>query len=145
VTINPVEPFEREVGQPRFRAVLLAALGILTIALTIVGIFGVINHESVRRTREIGLRMALGATSANIWQLMARRVLMPTVIGVFAGLATAYPWTPGIASILFGLQPHDRMTFLLAGEWVVLLAAAAAALPTQRASRVSPASALRTE
>jgi putative ABC transport system permease protein len=144
MTISPVEPFEGELRQPPFLAVLLAALGMLTMALTIVGISGVINHEFVRRTREIGLRMALGATTAHVWQMMARRVLVPTVTGVLAGLVAAYFYTPGIASILFGVQPHGRMTFLLAGVLVVVLAAVAAALPTWRASHIVQ-HALRTE
>jgi predicted permease len=145
ITINPVLPFERELGQPRFLAVLLSALGVLTMALTIIGIFGVINHESARRTREIGLRMALGAAAADIWCMMSGRVLGPALIGALAGLAIAFVWTPGIASILFGLQPRDPMTFLFAGVLVIVLAVGAGVVPTWRASHISPATALRAE
>lgn len=82
-----LELFERTLGQPRFLAALLGALALLTTALaSVVGIFGVVNHQGLQRTREIGIRIALGAEARSIGRLVLWRALLPTALGTTLGV-----------------------------------------------------------
>jgi len=143
--VFPFEPFERRLGQPRFLAAILGALGLLTITLTVVGIFGVVNHAVARRTREMGIRAALGADSARLRRMVMRRATTAGAIGVVVGSAAALWWTSSLRALLHGFQPNDVSTFALSGLFVVLLVAAAALTPAWRASRVAPVVALRAD
>jgi len=145
VGIHPFRPFERTLGQPRFLALLLGTLGLLAIALTIIGIFGVINHVVARRTREVGIRMACGADGAGIRRLIVRRALGPALLGIVAGIGLSLWWTPTLRSLLMGLEPDDPLTFALAGAIVLVTVLSATALPAWRASRVDPVVVLRAE
>lgn len=145
VWVRPFRPFERTLGQPRFLASLLGTLGLLTIALTIVGIFGVVNHEVARRTREVGIRMSLGADARRIRRMVVGRALIPALMGVAAGVGASLWWTRTLRALLFGLQPNDPSTFTMSGALVVVLVMAASLLPAWRASRVDPVVALRFE
>ena len=145
VRLSPFQPFERTLGQPRFLAILLGTLGVLTIALTIVGIFGVANHEVARRTREVGIRIALGADASRILRMVLRRVPLPAGMGVAAGVCGSLLWTRTLRSVLFGLEPNDPASFLMSGALVLALVTVAGLIPAWRASHVEPTVALRHE
>jgi len=145
VEVAPLRVFERTLGQPRFLAALLGTLGLLTLALTTVGIFGVVNHEVVRRTQEVGVRMSLGASPSRIRGMVLRRVLLPAAAGAAMGTGVSLWWTRTLRSLLFQLDPHDPITFALAAALVVALVATAGLVPAWRASRVDPTVALRAE
>jgi putative ABC transport system permease protein len=145
VTVRRFTPFERTLGQPRFLAVILGALGAMTIALTVVGIFGVVNHEVARRTREVGIRMALGADVRRVRTLVMKRSTVPAVFGVMAGVGTAQWSTRGLGSILAGMAPNDPLSFMVAATMVIALVAAASAVPAWRASRLDPTTVLRAD
>jgi putative ABC transport system permease protein len=108
-------------------------------------VYGVVAHGVARRTREIGLRIALGATTADVVRLSARQGLRPAVVGAAAGLPGALVAATAIRGLLFGVPPFDVVTF--AGAMALLLAASAVAswLPARHPMRVDPAEALRTE
>ena len=145
VGINPVRPFERVLGQPRFLATLLGTLGVLTIVLTLVGVFGVVNHEAARRTREVGIRMSLGADAGRIRRLVLRRALGPAAVGVALGVGASLWWTRTLQSLLFGLSPQDPATFGMTAALLLACVALASLLPAWAAARVDPAEALRAE
>jgi predicted permease len=145
VLTRQFRPFERTLGQPRFLALLLGALGLVAIALTVVGIFGVVNHEVVRRMREMGIRVACGADGGRIRRLIVRRALVPAILGIIAGSVASLWWTPTLRSLLFGLEPTDAATFVVAALFVVLTVLAASFVPAWRASRVDPVVVLRAE
>jgi ABC-type antimicrobial peptide transport system permease subunit len=117
----------------------------LTIALTVVGIFGVVNHEVARRTREVGIRMALGADGRRVRALVLKRSTVPAVLGVIAGAGTALWSTRGLGSVLVGLAPDDPLSFAVAAVTVIALVAAASAIPAWRASRLNPTTVLRAD
>ena len=145
VSMTPLRPFERVLGQPRFLAALLGTLGGLTIVLTLVGVFGVVNHEAARRTREFGIRMSLGADAGRIRRLVLRRAIGPATVGVALGLGASLWWTRTLQSLLFGLSPQDPVTFGMTAAMLLACVALASLLPARAASRVDPADALRAE
>lgn len=145
VTFTPVRPFERTLGQPRFLAVLLGALSVVAVILTVVGVFGVVNHEVVRRTREVGIRMALGASAGRIRRFLLSRAIVPALLGVVAGTLASLWWTPTLEALLFGLESHDPSSFALAAALVLVTVCAAGFAPAWRASRTDPTDALRVE
>jgi hypothetical protein len=145
VAVTPLRLHERALGQPRFLAALLGALSLLTIALTIVGVFGVVNHNVARRTREVGIRVALGAGAANVYRLLLGRPVLAATAGAVAGLGVSWWWSRSLSALLYDVQPHDVVTYAATAAGVVLLVAAAALLPTWRASHIDPTMTLRVE
>ncbi len=129
----------------RMNAEMFSGLALLGLALAAVGVFGVVNLAVSRRTREIGVRISLGATRPDIVRLVIRRALVPVTIGLGTGLIVALGVTRLIRSLLHGVEPNDPAT-LAAGTAVLLAAAgAAASLPALRAASVDPVEALRHE
>ena len=120
---------------------IFAGLGLLLAAL---GIYGVIAYSVTRQTQEIGIRMALGASRGRVQAHVLGRTLRLALFGLGAGIAMSFLTTSAIASLLYGTEPTDWVTYL--GMAVLLLAVAALAgyLPARRASRVNPLVALRT-
>ena len=145
VDVREFEPFERTLGQPRFLALLLGTLDLLTIALSIVGIFGIVSHDVARRVREVGIRMAIGADPRRIRRLIVRGAAAPAALGVIAGAIVSLGWTKTLQSLLYGLDAHDVRTY--AGSCAAILAVAlvASAVPAWRASRLNPVEALRAD
>jgi predicted permease len=130
---------------PRTGAALLLAFGSIALSLAVIGIYGVTAFFVRQRQREIGIRLALGATSANILSLVVRRILAPTAVGLVFGLIASYLGGRLVASLLIGVGPTDPQSFAAA---VVVLAASAGAaclLPALTAMRMNPASLLRRE
>lgn len=145
VAIHPYRPFERTLGQPRFLAALLGTLNLITLVLAAVGIFGVVNHGAAKRTREVGIRMALGATAARIRRMVIAGALIPAALGMAAGAGIALWWTPALQALLYGIPPSDPLTYAIAAAVVTLVVLAGSFLPAWRASRTAPVSALRAE
>jgi putative ABC transport system permease protein len=135
----------QQVALPRFYVILLSAFAGVAIVLAAVGVFGVISYSVVRRTREIGIRMALGAGGGRVVWLVMREVLLLAGIGVAIGLAAAWGATRWIATQLFGIQPTDVLTMILAAVGIAAVAALAGYLPARRAVGIDPMRALRWE
>jgi putative ABC transport system permease protein len=133
------------VTEPRFRAGLTGAFAVIALALAAVGIFGVLAFSVSQRTREFGIRMALGAQSADVLRMVMREALKITVAGVAAGLLLAAALTRSLAALLFGVQPHDFATFAGSAALLAAVALIACAAPALRAARVDPAVALHQE
>jgi ABC-type antimicrobial peptide transport system permease subunit len=135
----------RATAQPRFTSRLVAAFGALALLLAAVGIYGTLSYVVGARTREIGIRLALGAPRAAIVSDMMWRGFAPAAAGGAIGLAVAAALARTFRALLFGIEPIDAAS--LAGGGVLLLAVALAAAlgPARRASRVDPAVALRTD
>jgi ABC-type antimicrobial peptide transport system permease subunit len=129
----------------RMLAVVSAAFGALALLLAVVGLYGVLAYAVARRTREIGIRMALGAAQGQVVGAVLRDAFLMAGAGLFLGVPLSLLASRWIASFLYGLKPGDPATYI--GVVVVLSAAAAAAaiIPSRRASRVDPMIVLRWE
>jgi putative ABC transport system permease protein len=133
------------VAAPRANAILLALLAALALLLAAVGVYGVLSYSVTQRTREIGLRMALGAGEGAVRRQILGEGLLTVLAGIGAGLIGSYFLVRALESLMFGVQARDPLTFV--GVPLVLLAVALLAtwLPARRATRVEPVVALRYE
>jgi len=129
----------------RMNAEMFSALAFLGLALAAIGIFSVVSLAVSRRTREIGVRMALGAKRSDVGRLILRRALTPVLFGLVVGLVVSFGVTRLVRGLLYGVEPTDPLS--LAGGAIVLVLAAvlAAYVPAHRAATVDPVAALRTE
>ena len=139
------EYVSESVAAPRFNTILLGGFAVLALVLAAVGIFGVISYSVAQRTREIGVRRALGADTWGVMRLVLGQGMGLTAIGVAIGVVGAFGVTRLLQTLLFGVTPTDPATF--AGVAAVLSAVAflASYLPARRASKVDPMAALRHE
>jgi predicted permease len=133
------------VATERFRTTVLTVFAGTAVFLALVGIFGLVAYTVTQRTREIGLRVALGATGMGVAALMARHALAPALIGMAAGLAGAVAASQLVASFLFEIQPTDPVTFASAIGLFAAAAVTASLIPALRSGRVNPADVLRHE
>ena len=133
------------VGADRFRAVLLTIFASVALALSAIGLYGVISYSVVQRTREIGIRAALGANAAAIFALILRSGMTLTAIGLVLGMGGAFGLTRFLASMLFGIGSNDPVTLAVVAVTLALIALLACYLPARRAMKVSPIVALRDE
>jgi predicted permease len=124
---------------------LVALFAVTAALLAGVGLYGVVSQVVVQRTREIGLRMALGARRDTIVALVVRQGMLPAVVGLIIGAAAAMAGARLLESVLFGVRPHDPVVFGAATALMGLVALVAAAIPAIRASGIDPADALRGE
>jgi putative ABC transport system permease protein len=133
----------RAVFLPRVSTQLLAAFASAALILAALGIYGVLTYSISQRTRELGLRMALGARASHTIGLVLRDSLGFLLAGVVAGLAVAVLLTRSLARILYGVGPFDLVSFSLAAGLLLFVGVAASLLPARRATRVNPIIALR--
>jgi len=133
------------VAQPRFNSILLSVFGGLAAVLAAIGIYGVMAYTVSQRTAELGLRMALGATNAELSRLVLKKAGTLTVAGVVLGLAASLGLTGIIEGFLFGVEATDPATFITVAVGLCLVAVLASLTPALRASRLDPIIALRKE
>ena len=129
----------------RFQARLLTAFAMVSLVLTIVGIYGVLAYSVAQRTREIGVRMALGAQGADVLGMLLRKALVLTLAGIFLGGASALALTRVLEKFLFEVKPADLSTYAAVAVILTLSALAACYVPARRGMRVDPMVALRYE
>ena len=131
--------------RPRLYATLLGAFAAVAVALAAVGLYSVMAFAVTQRTREIGIRMALGARRSAVMKLVIGQSLVLAAAGVALGLVASAAVTRYLEGMLFGVTPSDPMTFLAVSGLFVLVALAAAYVPARRASLVEPVIALKTD
>jgi predicted permease len=131
------------VARPRFNTFVLGAFAVVALVLAIVGVYGVMSHAVTQRTREIGIRMAVGATPSHVLAAVLRQSMMLTSIGAVMGMLVAAGLTRYLESMLFELTPLDPPTFVAVAVLFLVVGPMAACLPALRASRVDPLVALR--
>ena len=144
--LNTMEQIKADtVGPIHFRAQLLASFALLSLVLSAIGIYGVIAYSMAQRTREIGIRAALGATRGDILRLVLRSGLILTGLGLVLGIAGALGLTRVLASMLFQVKGYDPLTMATVAAALALVALLACLLPARKATKVDPVIALRTE
>jgi predicted permease len=137
--------FSDSVAQPRLELVLLAVFGAIAGLLAMIGIYGVVAYSAARRTREIGIRMALGALPNDVRRLILRESLILAALGIGIGLAGALALTRVLRSLLFETTPADPATLASVVGAVLLIVLVATLIPANRAARIHPTVALRYE
>ncbi|MGQ0649947.1 MAG: FtsX-like permease family protein, partial [Gemmatimonadaceae bacterium] len=130
-------------AQRRFAMLVLGAFALVTIVLAVVGVHGVVSYAAAQRTRELGIRQALGATRASVIALILRGTTVLAVIGIAAGLASAAAGSSLLASLLFGVSRFDPVTFVGVPAAIALVALASSYVPARRAARAAPLEAIR--
>jgi len=133
------------IGARRFYMQLLGVFAALAFILAGVGIYGVVAYSVAQRTREIGIRVALGAQSRDVLGLVLKEALRLTLFGVALGLAGAFAATRVLRSLLFEVKPTDPATFICLSLLLMFVALLASYIPARRATRVDPLVALRWE
>ena len=127
----------------RLTAGAAGVLGIAALGLAMIGLYGTVAYGVSRRTREIGLRLALGARAANVLSLLVRQAMRPVAIGVTVGVILCAAVSRLLAGLLFGVSPHDMVTFTAVPALLVAIALLAAWIPARKALDVDPAVTLR--
>jgi putative ABC transport system permease protein len=128
---------------PRFRAVLLGSFATLALILAAIGIYGVVSYSVAQRTREMAIRLALGAMSGGVIRLVLREALAPVVLGILIGVPAAWALARVLATLLFGVTATDPSVFVLVPLALVAVAGLAAFVPARRAVRTDPMHTLR--
>ncbi|HEX7294660.1 MAG TPA: ABC transporter permease, partial [Pyrinomonadaceae bacterium] len=135
----------KSISPQRFNMMLLTLFGAIGLALASIGIYGVMAYTVSQRTREIGIRMALGAQVKDVLRMVLRQGMRLTLIGLVLGLATAFALTRVLKTLLFGVTPTDLSTFVFVSVALVAMALVACFIPARRATKVDPLVALRYE
>jgi putative ABC transport system permease protein len=136
---------ERSISQPRFYMLLLGVFAALALALAAIGVFGVLSYAVSQRTREIGIRMALGAQSPSVIAMVVRQAMILVATGLIAGTVAALFVSQTMTKMLFSVRPTDPATFAAVGLILAAAALLASYLPARKATRVDPIVALRAE
>jgi putative ABC transport system permease protein len=137
------ELVDASMAQTRFSMLLVAAFGLLAVTLTSIGMYGTASYSVAQRTREIGIRIALGASRADVFRMVLAEGAKLAAIGVATGLAAALVSTRLLQSQLYGVNAADAPTFTAAALLLAAVALVACYVPARRAMRVDPAIALR--
>jgi putative ABC transport system permease protein len=135
----------QSVAARRFSMMLLAVFALLALTLAAVGIYGVISYSVAQRTREVGIRMALGAKTIDVLNLVVRDGLKLVLIGIVVGLAGALLLTRLMTTLLFGVTATDAVTYVTVSLGLIIVALLACSIPARRATKVDPLVALRFE
>ncbi|HLK65245.1 MAG TPA: ABC transporter permease [Bryobacteraceae bacterium] len=144
--VSTLEQIYRDsMARSSFALVMLAVAGGMALLLGIVGIYGVISYSVSQRTRELGIRIALGAPQGSLKSMVVRNGMLLAVIGVAIGLGSAAALTRVMGSLLYEVSPMDVLTYASVSGMLLAAAAAASYIPAHRASRVNPLEALRAE
>jgi len=128
---------------PRTYMVFLVGFALCALVIAGVGLFGVLSHTTAQRTREIGLRTALGAQRADVLALVGRQAMAVTLSGITIGLTAAFVLSRSLGVLLYGVSARDAISFLVVPLVVMLVSIAACAIPAWRATRINPIEALR--
>ncbi len=149
VYVSTLDPMQKLIGkglaQPRFNMILLGLFAAVAMLLAAVGIYGVIAYSVAQRTREIGIRMALGAQRTDMLRMVLRQSLSVVVVGLVIGLAAAFAATRLLASLLYGVGANDLFTYASVVFLLGATAFLASYIPARRAMKVDPMEALRYE
>jgi putative ABC transport system permease protein len=149
LVVNDMQPLDARVAQsiarPRVSVWLLGGFAAVALVLAAIGIYGVMAYTVAQRTREIGVRMALGADPVGVKRLVVWQGMRPALVGVAVGLLGAFQASRLIASMLYGVSKFDPLTFALVPLFLAMIALLATYLPARRATRVSPTVALQSE
>jgi ABC-type antimicrobial peptide transport system permease subunit len=145
-TVQTVEDIQaNSMAQTSFALVMLAIAASVALAIGLVGIYGVISYAAAQRTREIGVRMALGAQVRDVRTMFLRHGLSLTAAGIVVGIGVALVLTRVMSALLFGVGPMDPITYATVASALTAVGLLAAYLPARRAARVDPVSALRAD
>jgi putative ABC transport system permease protein len=136
---------DEAVAVSRSLMVLFSAFALLALVLGAVGIYGIVSYSVTQRTHEIGIRMALGARAGNVLSLIMKNGLALVLTGIVIGVGGALMLTRFLTTLLFGVTPTDRGTFVVVSLIFFVIAAVASLIPALRATRVDPLIALRYE
>ena len=149
VALHSAEPLDRtlaaSIARQRFTATLLGLFSAVAMLLALIGVHGVLSYTVAQRTSEVGIRMALGATRSAVVGFVLREGVLLAIAGLVIGLAGAAAGARLLSGILFGIRPHDVMTYVTVAAGVLTLALFASWLPARRAARAHPMDALRAE
>ena len=144
-----VQPLSANLGMlqtlSQIAASVAGLLSLLAVGLAAIGVYGVVAYVVSRRRREVGVRMALGASARDVQRLILRQTLRPVAVGMSIGIAVAAAIVRLLQSVLFGVSPYDPVTFVGAPMLMLVIAAAAAFLPTRRAMQANPMAVLRAD
>jgi putative ABC transport system permease protein len=132
-------------AEPRFEMLLLAVFGAVALLLAAIGIYGVMNYSVSRRTREIGIRMSLGANHADVLRMILRQAILQALAGTIVGVTGALLLSKLMAGMLFAVQPTDPLTFGAVTVVLSLAALLATFIPARKAIQIEPVVALRNE
>ena len=145
--VTEIQPFTQtvsdSVAEPRFRTTLLALFGATALLLAVIGIYGVISYTVGRRTREVGIRMTLGASATDVMRLVLRQGIGLTAAGLAVGVAGALLLTRSLSTLLFEVSPLDVPTWTAVAAVLIAAGLAACWIPARRAMRLDPVRALR--
>ena len=144
-TVTMDQQLNNHISQERLIATLSSFFGVLALLLAAIGLYGLMAHTATRRTREIGIRMALGAQRTNVLWLILRDAVVLVLLGAVIGLPVAFGVTRFVTSFLYGLTARDPLTMAAATAVLALVTVIASFLPARRASKVDPMVALRYE
>jgi len=135
--------FNRETGEAEFQGPIMIAFAILTFVLAGIGVFGLVSYLVAQRTREFGIRLALGARSRDIWSAVAREGIVPLCAGIAVGSAAAFALERVVRASVFGWSSSGGAAFAIVSAALIVIAAGATAAPARRAIRTDPSIVLR--
>ena len=139
------EVVDATLARPRTVSVLLSAFALIALVLAGVGVYGVMAYSVSQRTREIGVRMALGATAGSVFKIVLNHALRLVLLGIAVGTVVAGVLTSVLRTLLFETEPLDPVTFVSTAMVLMIVATCASYVPARRATRIGPTEALRSE
>jgi putative ABC transport system permease protein len=133
------------IARPRFQMMLFASFAGIALLLTVIGLYGVLAYSVLKRTREIGVRVALGASRQMVLGMVLKHAMLLVAAGVVLGLAAAFAAGKVLANMLYGISPRNPLLLAIACCSITVTAGLAAYLPARRAALIDPMQALRNE